>query len=152
MDDFSQLNLSKLAMDEMKDEQNRIKMCYAFAKSPLFYYQDLCIFNPDAKQYRPDYIMPTDLILYEYQNDDGEEIIPLEDLQQMAQNAGTPIICVGSHDPEQDRTVQVIALPQSMATPPLEPSDLLLVHFLGPMSEEEKDEICQSLIGSYETM
>lgn len=84
-----------------------------------------------------------------YHNDSDEELLPLAKLQEIAAEAETPITCIGSHLEEEDRTIQLIALPQSMATSDLLAQELIFVRFLVPVSEEEKKIIMGDLTEAY---
>ena len=136
-------------LEELAEPKNRVKMCYAFLQSEQFFYQELSILNPNPTQFKPGYIFPTDLYLYTYPNDREEELLPLEKLLELTEVAEVPIVCIGSHREEEDRTIQLISLPQSMATDDLRPQELILVRFLVPVSEEEKKSIMDDLKENY---
>ena len=136
-------------LEELADPENRVKMCYAFLKSQQFFHQELSILNPKPTQINPGYVFPTDLYSYAYHNDSDEELLPLAKLQEIAAEAETPITCIGSHREGEERTIQLIALPQSMATPDLLQRELILVRFLVPVSEEEKKNIMGDLTDAY---
>lgn len=136
-------------LEDLAEPKNRVKMCYAFLQSERFFYQELSILNPNPTQFKPGYVFPADLYLYILQNDGEKELLPLDELLEIAEAAEVPIVCIGSHREEEDRTIQLISLPQSMATSDLLPQELILVRFLVPVSEEEKRSIMDELTEKY---
>ena len=76
-------------------------------------------------------------------------MLPLEWLQTKAAEADSPIYCIGSHLKDEDRTLQLIVLPQSMATSELLPKELIVVRFLGPMADDEKERIMEDQENAY---
>ncbi len=144
-----QLRLATLQLDELRHVENRVKMCYAFAKSPHFYNQELVIMNPLPSHYVPGFVAPRDAMLYNYEAAVEEAILSLEEFQELACNASAPIVCIGAHKPELDRSVQLFALPQDEIAHGLEPADLLIVRFLIPMSQAEESQILKNLKKAY---
>ena len=68
---------------------------------------------------------------------------------KIAADAATPVNCIGSHIEGEDRTLQLIALPQSMATSMRKPMNLIFVRFLTQVSELEKERIMEELENAY---
>ena len=139
-------------LEELAEEENRVKMCYAFLRSENLFHQELSMLNPNPKQFRSDHVFPTDLYAYVYHNDHGQELLPLSDVEKMFAQKQAPIICIGSHQKDVDRTVQMIAMPQSEATADLFPKELVFVRFLVPVTEEEKEKIMDDLEHTYLSM
>ena len=132
-------------LEELAEEENRVKMCYAFLHSENLFHQELSMLNPNPKQFRSNHIFPTDLYAYVYHNDHGQEVLPLSEAVKMFAEKQAPIIYV-------DRTVQMIAMPQSEATADLLPKELVFVRFLVPVTEEEKEKIMDDLEHTYLSM
>ena len=143
----AELNLFDL--EELAEPKNRVKMCYAFMTAKHLFHQELAIMKPTPSQFAPGYVFPKDLYKYTHHNDSGEELLSLEELQKIAAEADAPITCIGSHLKEEDRTLQLIALPQSMATSELLPKELIVVRFLIPVPDDEKDRIMADLEKAY---
>jgi len=139
-------------LEELAEPENRVKMCYAFMTDKHLFHQELAIMNPTPSQFAPGYVFPKDLYKYTHHNDGGEEILPLEELQKIATEANAPITCIGSHLEGEDRTLQLISLPQSMATADLKPKELVFVRFLISVSDEEKRKIVEDLENEYLAM
>ena len=149
-------------LEELAEEENRVKMCYAFLRSENLFHQELSMFNPNPKQFKSNHIFPTDLYAYVYHptdlyayvyhNDHGQELLPLSEVVKMFAEKQAPIICIGSHQKDVDRTVQMIAMPQSEATADLLPKELVFVRFLVPVTEEEKEKIMDNLEHTYLSM
>ena len=139
-------------LEELAEEENRVKMCYAFLHSENLFHQELSMLNPNPKQFRSNHIFPTDLYAYVYHNDHGQEVLPLSEAVKMFAEKQAPIICIGSHQKDVDRTVQMIAMPQSEATADLLPKELVFVRFLVPVTEEEKEKIMDDLEHTYLSM
>ena len=135
--------------EELADEQNRIKMCYALARSPEFYYQELAVFNPEPSSFLPGFVVPRDLFAYIYDSSRTEPLKSIEDLQRLIDTRGAAATCIASHDPCIDRTIQLISLPQRSLTPDLEPTDLMIINFLVPLSSVEKQQIIDDLKAAY---
>ena len=148
--DNMELNLFDL--EELSKPENRVKMCYAFMRSNNLFHQELAIFNPNPTQFLPNHVFPADLYIFSYHNESGDTLLPLEKLQKIAADAATPVNCIGSHIEGKDRTLQLIALPQSMATAKLKPKDLIFVRFLTQVSELEKEAIMEDLEKEYLSM
>ena len=144
-----QLRLATLQLEELRYVENRVKMCYAFAKSPRFYNQELAIMNPHPSHYVPGFVAPRDALLYNYEADAEEAILSLGEFQELACNAHAPIVCIGSHKPGLDRSVQLFALPQDEIAQGLEPADLLIVRFLNQMSKAEESKKLKNLKDAY---
>ena len=66
-----------------------------------------------------------------------------------AAEADSPIYCICSHLKEEDRTLQLISLPQSMATGDLLPKELICIRFLTPVSADERERIMTMLEDEY---
>lgn len=139
-------------LKELAEPENRVKMCYAFMTAKHLFHQELAIMNPTPSQFEPGYVFPKDLYKYTHHNDGGEEILPLEELQKIATEANAPITCIGSHLEGEDRTLQLISLPQSMATTDLEPKELLFVRLLISIADDDKKKIVEDLENEYLTL
>lgn len=135
-------------LEELAEPENRVKMCYAFMRASNLFHQELAILNPKPIQFAPGYVFPKDFYLYTHHSEGEEDLLPLEKLQAIAAEAG-PIYCIGSHLKEEDRTLQLISLPQSMATKDLLPKELSFVRFLVPMSSDEKERVITMLEDEY---
>lgn len=144
--------LALFDLEELAKPENRVKMCYAFMRSDHVYHQELSILNPNPSQFVPGHVFPADLYRYAHHNESGKEMLPLKELQAIAAEAGTPIVCIGSHLREQDRTMQLVALPQSMATTELLPKELIFIRFLVPVSFEERKQIVAELEINYHSL
>ena len=140
--------LALFDMEELAKPENRVKMCYAFMHSDHVYHQELSILNPNPSQFAPGHVFPTDLYRYAHHNESGKEMLPLKELQAIAAEAGTPIVCIGSHQREQDRTMQLVALPQAMATTELLLKDLILFASWFPCLLKRENGLWQSLKSS----
>ena len=149
MDHFSIPGLSTLQMEEMQYEENRVKMCYAFARAPYFYHQEITVLNPRPSLYVPNMVAPNDLYLYHYVGGAGEVLRPEEEIQALVCSNDAPIVCTGSHTPALDRSIQLFALPPDAIVSGLEAADLLVVQFLCTMSETEKSNILDRLRKAY---
>ena len=136
-------------LKELAEPANRIKMAYAFMQSDHLFHQELGIINPQPTLFTPGYVFPRDFYTYTYHVENGEEMLPLEKIQTIATEADSPIYCIGSHLKEQDRTLQLIVLPQSMATSELLPKELIVVRFLVTMTDDEKERIMEDLENAY---
>ena len=145
--DNMELNLFDL--EELSEPENRVKMCYAFMRSNKLFHQELAIFNPNPTQFLPNHVFPADLYIFSHHNESGDALLPLEKLQKIAADAATPVNCIGSHIEGEDRTLQLIALPQSMATSELLPKELIVVRFLSPVSDDEKERVMEELENAY---
>lgn len=143
----AELNLFDL--EELAEPKNRVKMCYAFMVTKHLFHQEIAIMNPAPSQFVPGYVFPKDFYKYAHHNDSGEEVLSLEELQKIAAEADAPITCIGSHLKEEDRTLQLIALPQSMATADLKPMELIVVRFLIPVTIAEKQKVMEELKREY---
>ncbi len=76
-------------------------------------------------------------------------MLSLKELQRIAAEADAPITCIGSHLEGEDRTLQLISLPQSMASADLEPKELVFVRFLISIADDEKKKIVEDLENEY---
>lgn len=139
-------------LEELAEPANRMRMCYAFMRSSNLFYQELAILNPKPSQFIPGYVFPKDFYVYTYRNENGKEMLPFEKLQTKATEADSSISCLGSHLKEEDRTMQMISLPQSMATDNLLPKELIFVRFLVPVSNGEKERIMTTLEDEYHSL
>lgn len=137
----------KFQMKEMEEERNRVKMCYAFATSKKFLYQELSVINPNAHIFDGVHIMPTDIYAYTYESWAGKKINSLEEIFHLVTALETDIVCIGSHDSRYDRTIQLISLAKS--TKDIRKSDLMLLQFLIPLSIKEKQNIIKTLKDEY---
>lgn len=146
---LEKMELSLFDLEELAKPENRVKMCYAFMRSENLFHQELSIYNPKPTQFLPDYVFPKDLFIYTHYNESKKALLPLEELRMIAANAATPIMCIGSHIEGVDRTMQLIALPQSMTTDKLAPEDLIFIRFLAPVSDIEKSLIMEALKNKY---
>lgn len=144
-----QLRLATLQLKELRHMENRAKMCYAFAKSPRFYNQELAIMNPRPSHYVPGFVAPRDTMLYYYEAAAEEAILSLEKYQELACDARAPVVCTGSHKQGLDRSLQLFALPQDEIAQGLEPADLLIVRFLTRLSKAEEARILNDLEKAY---
>lgn len=143
------LEMHLFNLEELAEPENRTKMCYAFMRSGHLFHQELAILNPKPTQFTPGYVFPLDFYKYTYHIDSGEELFPLEKFQTTAAEADSPIYCIGSHLKEEDRTLQLISLPQSMATGDLLPKELICIRFLTPVSADERERIMTMLEDEY---
>ena len=114
-------------MPEMAEESNRVKMCYAFLASPHFFHQEITIINPNPRHFDNRYILPRDIYLLAYHVESGEKMPQLQDVIDMAHKAQTACICIGSHKPDIDRTIQLFCLPKSMDPENTIPDRMLLI-------------------------
>lgn len=143
----AELNLFDL--EELAELKNRVKMCYAFMVAKQLFHQELAILNPEPSQFMPGNVFPRDLYRYTHHNDSGESMLSLKELQKIAAETNAPITCIGSHREEEDRTIQLIVLPQAMAIPDLEPMELVVVRFLIPVTAAEKQKVMEELKREY---
>ena len=141
--------LLTLQMAELQHVENRVKMCYSFVQSPLFYHQEITVINPQPFLLIPNMVAPADLYLYHYVAGAGEALRPEEEIRALARSAAAPIICIGSHTPDLDRSIQLLSLPPNEIVPGLEASDLLIVHILNSMSEMEELDVLDNLRKAY---
>ena len=138
-----------LQMEELQQAENRVKMCYAFMKSPYFYHQELAILNPQSSQLIPNIVRPANLYLYHYISGAGEALRSEEEIRSLVCTAATPIVCTGSHIPDLDRSIQLLSLPPGELVPGLEEADLLIVLILDSMSKEDGNEVLEYLRKAY---
>ena len=101
---------------EFDSDYNRIAFCYAFMKCPALYYQEISVLNAHPKKFRPGYFLPEDayVFIHHVDNDADKPMPSLEEFVKIVRKAGTPITCIGSHDPDFDRTLQVQLIPESL--------------------------------------
>lgn len=137
---------------DFRSEENRVKMVYALLTSNEFYHQELAVVNPTPTQYHPDYVAPRDLAVYYYCADNAEAVPGLENLQRLMGEYQSPIICTASHNPEMDRSFQVVCLPDHNKTSDASGVDLLFIHFTAPMSIEAKKKIGSQLMCAYNAL
>jgi len=143
----AELNLFDL--EELAEPKNRVKMCYCFMVAKHLFHQEIAIMNPAPSQFVPGYVFPKDLYKYTHHNDSGKDMLLLKELQKIATEADAPITCIGSHLEEEDRTIQMIALPQSMASADLKPMELVVVRFLIPATTAERQKVMDELKREY---
>ena len=141
--------LLTLQMTELQKAESRVRMCYAFAQSPYFYHQEITILNPQPSQFVLNMVAPADLYLYHYIAGAGEALRSEEEIRAIVCNTAAPIICIGSHTPDLDRSFQLLSLPPDEIVPGLEAADLLIVQILNSMSEEDEIEVVEHLRKAY---
>lgn len=145
-------DMAGFACSDFQCEENRVKMVYAILASNEFYHQELAVLNPTPTQYHPDYVAPHDLAAYSYCADNAEPVPALEDLRRLMGEYHSPIICTASHDPEMDRSFQVVCLPSHNQTSDASGVDLLFIHFTAPLSIEERQKIGSQLMRAYNAL
>lgn len=133
--------LTYIDIDEMKDEWNRVKMCYAFLTSQMFFHQEIGIYKLNDSY---------TTILFEYHTDYDHNLPVLEDLIEMVISENAYVVCTGSYSKIWDRTMQLIALPRQKNLENTAPSGkLMLVSFMQPFAPINQDVIIDELKKAY---
>lgn len=147
---ISPTDVKHFEIPALDDEINRVRMAYAFLTSPNFFHQEIAIINPNPQQYDREYLFPRDLYLLSYHVESNEEMPSLRDVVDVLHHAQTACICIGSHKPELDRTIQILCLSKSMNPEDAIPGRVLLtIQFLVKISKSEKGEIINKLLDAY---
>ena len=142
--------LSYLESDAVETEYGRIRLCWAFMNFQAFYHQEIAVLNPDPVEYDPDYLLPRDQYVLTHHVDLDGPAPQLEELLQLVQQYKTPMICIGSHTPQSDRTLQLICLPPDYMPAGQLPARMhLIVQYLIPLTESEREEIVNTLLQAY---
>ena len=123
-------------LPEMRSYKERVKLCFAFFASNVFFHQELTVLCPEA--------------FYIYVRDYDAHSLSLQELQSLTKQGVSPVVCYGSHRPEEPRTIQVTAL-ADLHDPKVDllPNQLLMIRFLTEISEEEKNKIKTRLIEAF---
>ena len=139
-----------LNLDDMKKYENRVKLLYAFLSSPAFFHQDIAIINPNPKMYDNEHIFPLDMYRFTFCRDQGEDVPELEAVLSAVSDVQVPVMSIGSHKEQIDRTIVLGVLPDNMSgNSGLHPEQALTIRFIGKIDAEERKEIMDRLINAY---
>ena len=126
---------------DLHGEETQIKLCYAFVQSANYLYQELSVLNPDPRQFDAEHLFPRDLYLYTYHSECNQDLLPIDELVEMAKQKQAPIRCIGSHRPDMDRSIQLIWMPAVGGAE----SQLIVQILSSNMSSSEKMDIIEGL-------
>ena len=148
--DYKFQAIETVNMEDMRNVRNRVKFCYAFLTSPLFFHQEIGVFNPCPKKRRVRTVLPADTYLFEYHADKDLELPSLEELAEITVEADAPVVCMGSHIKEEDRTIQMLCLPDSILRDENFPmTNAMLVKFVSQRSEPDSVKLLSMLKEAY---